>query len=178
MARRAGEFTMTHLFCFGLGYSARIVAERLSARGFATSGTSTTAEGAAALSKSGSAGYVFNGHEPNTQIPTTLARATHLLLSVPPGADGDPVFLHHGADIAASPSVTWIGYFSTVGVYGDAGGGWVDEETEPRPASETWQAQALGGTALAGAWCKDREMRHGFSPARNLRAGTQRPRRS
>jgi len=136
MARRAGEFTMTHLFCFGLGYSARIVAERLSARGFATSGTSTTDEGAAALSKSGAAGYVFNGNSPNAQITAALAHASHVLLSVPPGADGDPVFVHHGANIAASPSITWIGYFSTVGVYGDAGGGWVDEETEPRPASE------------------------------------------
>jgi nucleoside-diphosphate-sugar epimerase len=58
------------------------------------------------------------------------------LLSIPPGASGDPAFTVYADDIASSPTLEWIGYFSTIGVYGDAGGGWVDETTDPRPGSE------------------------------------------
>jgi nucleoside-diphosphate-sugar epimerase len=39
----------------------------------------------------------------------------------------------HGDDIMTAQSLAWIGYLSTVGVYGDHGGGWVDEETPPHP---------------------------------------------
>ena len=34
------------------------------------------------------------------------------------------------------PALEWIGYLSTVGVYGDHGGGWVDETAECRPVSK------------------------------------------
>jgi nucleoside-diphosphate-sugar epimerase len=34
------------------------------------------------------------------------------------------------------PALEWIGYLSTVGVYGDHGGGWVDETSECRPVSK------------------------------------------
>ncbi len=33
------------------------------------------------------------------------------------------------------PELRWIGYLSTVGVYGDHSGGWVDETSECRPVS-------------------------------------------
>ena len=53
---------------------------------------------------------------------------THLLLSVPPGEDGDPVLNCHRDDLVrlADP-FDWVGYLSTTGVYGDRGGDWVDE---------------------------------------------------
>ncbi len=143
MGRGSRGSGMSHLFCFGLGYSARVVAARLAANGFSVSGTATTAQGADAIAKAGYAGYVFDGTRPGADVAGALASATHVLLSVPPGAGGDPVTLHHAADIAASPAVTWIGYFSTVGVYGDDGGDWVDEETMPRPASERGRRRLL-----------------------------------
>jgi nucleoside-diphosphate-sugar epimerase len=40
------------------------------------------------------------------------------------------------ADVAALPDLAWIGYLSTVGVYGDAKGAWVDEESPVRPLTE------------------------------------------
>lgn len=130
---------MTHLFCFGLGYSAGYLAHDLLARGWHLTGTSTRAIGAARLQARGIDGLVFDGRTRAPEVAEALQSATHILLSIPPDADGDPAYRAFADDIAASPSVAWIGYLSTVGVYGDANGGWVDEETEARPASERGQ---------------------------------------
>jgi nucleoside-diphosphate-sugar epimerase len=57
-----------------------------------------------------------------------IAGATHILSSVPPASEdgADPVLAAHGATLAAAPA-RWIGYLSSTGVYGNAGGAWVDE---------------------------------------------------
>ena len=130
---------MSHLFCFGLGYSAGLLSQRLAANGWSISGTSTTESGAARLGDSGAQGLVFDGASKHNNVTTALQSATHILLSIPPAANGDPAQRVYGDDIAASPSIGWIGYFSTVGVYGDADGGWVDEDTKALPASERGQ---------------------------------------
>ncbi len=127
---------MTHLLCFGLGYSSGFVAARLARQGWRITGTSTRAEGAAHLAANGYTGLVFDGTAANVDVAAELKSATHVLLSIPPGADGDPAFIGHCENIRESASITWIGYLSTVGVYGDAQGGWVDEETETKPGSE------------------------------------------
>lgn len=126
---------MTHLFCFGLGYSAERVAQILKARGWTISGTSRTRDGAARIKALGYNAYVFDGSDAGNDVGDALSRATHVLLSIPPDAEGDVALRMFGRDMAASPALKWIGYFSTVGVYGDAGGGWVDEETEAVPGS-------------------------------------------
>ncbi len=125
-----------HLFCFGLGYSSGVVAGRLAQQGWRITGTSTRAEGAAQLAANGYTGLVFDGTAASEEIAKQLRDATHVLLSIPPEADGDPAFVRHSEDIRVSCSVNWVGYFSTVGVYGDAQGGWVDEETQAKPGSE------------------------------------------
>lgn len=130
---------MSTLLCFGLGYSARLVAQRLAAEGWAIIGTSTTQDGACAISQAGYTGLHFDGTSPSAEVSTALRESTHILLSIPPAAAGDPAFVHHAADIAAATNLRWIGYFSTVGVYGDMAGGWVDEETPATPASERGQ---------------------------------------
>jgi hypothetical protein len=60
------------------------------------------------------------------QVRTEIAAATHILSSVPPEGDTDPVLARYGPHLAAAPA-RWIGYLSSTGVYGDTGGGWVDE---------------------------------------------------
>ena len=127
---------MTHLFCFGLGYSAAELARRLCARGWMISGTARSAEAVARLGPLGYRGIVFDGLAPGPDVAAVVRAATHILISAPPDAGGDTVLRHHAADIAAAPSLAWIGYLSTVGVYGDHGGAAVDEETEPRPVSQ------------------------------------------
>lgn len=126
---------MTRLFCFGLGYSAHVVARKLASSGWSIAGTSTSAAGAEALTQSGYEGLVFDGTARSASIADALQRSTHVLLSIPPAAGGDPALFRHAQDIAAASNISWIGYFSTVGVYGDAAGGWVDEETEATPVS-------------------------------------------
>lgn len=58
-----------------------------------------------------------------------------MLVSVPPGDAGDPVLRHHRNDLAALKPRSLV-YLSTVGVYGDHGGAWVDETSECRPVSK------------------------------------------
>src|SRR5438093_1133394 len=111
------------LLCFGLGYSARVLAARLAGDGWLVAGTSR---------QPGAATHRFERGHP--LAPTALAGVSHILVSVPPDGSGDPVLDRHGGDIAALPGLAWLGYLSTTGVYGDRGGGWVDERAELRPS--------------------------------------------
>jgi dTDP-4-dehydrorhamnose reductase len=99
-------------------------------------GTSRNAEGVAAIEALGHDAVLFNGNAPSPALTQAIAEATHLLHSAPPSADGDPLLIHHEADLTAAPHLKWIGYLSTIGVYGDTGGAWVDETTPPNPGSE------------------------------------------
>lgn len=117
------------LFCFGLGYTAGALAERLSLEGWRTAGTRRDP---AKRSDSGGAGpdiYQFDRGYPLADPAGALAGTTHLLSSVPPDAEGDAVLDHHAKDIAALDSLKWVGYLSTTGVYGDRAGGEVDENS-------------------------------------------------
>lgn len=138
---------MTHLFCFGLGYSAAYLAHDLANRGWHVAGTSTRAIGSARLQARGFDGLVFDGRTHSPEVAEALQTATHVLLSIPPDANGDPALRVFADEIADSPDVNWIGYLSTVGVYGDANGGWVDEDTPAQPISERGQRRLLAETA-------------------------------
>lgn len=127
---------MINLFCFGFGFTASLLARQLAGLDCAVTGTSTNATGAQRIKAGGATGLLFDGTKPGAGVDQALATATHVLLSIPPDKDGDPAFIHHGAAIAESPSIRWIGYLSTVGVYGDHHGGPVDETTPPAPISE------------------------------------------
>ena len=130
------DHTMSKLFCFGLGYSARVLAARLAATGWRVSGTSRSHDGAKRIAEAGYDAFAFDGTRSVTAISEALRDATNVLLSVPPDADGDPVLRCHGDDLATSTKVSWIGYLSTVGVYGDHQGAWIDETTPANPQSE------------------------------------------
>ena len=124
------------ILCFGLGYSARVLAELLRREGAQITGTSRSAEGAAAITAAGWTGLLFDGTVASDAVRAAIAASTHILLSIPPNVDGDAALLRHGADIAGAEHLKWIGYLSTVGVYGDHQGGSVDEETPAAPRSE------------------------------------------
>ncbi len=118
---------MSKLFCFGLGYSALRVARRLADEGWKIAGTARTRESADAIAAAGYEAFVFDGSAPGAGIADALAGTTHILVSAPPDADGDPVLRQHRGDIERANALSWIGYLSTVGVYGDSGGAWIDE---------------------------------------------------
>lgn len=115
---------MSVLLSLGHGYSAQALGRLLRPKGWRIIGTTRSAAGAEALRAEGVEPLIWPG-EP---LAPALADATHLLSSIAPDADGDPVLRAHGAEIAAAP-LTWAGYLSTTGVYGDHQGGWVDEDT-------------------------------------------------
>lgn len=58
-----------------------------------------------------------------------------LLVSAAPDAQGDPFVAQVGAALRSDARGKVILYLSTIGVYGDHGGAWVDEDAPPAPAS-------------------------------------------
>ncbi|MEK9968152.1 MAG: SDR family oxidoreductase [Ferrovibrio sp.] len=139
------------LFCFGLGFSARMLAASLHRQGWGVIGTSRSLQKAADIAALGYDSHVFDGTAPLSDA-SVLAPATHILVSVPaddevPNKSGDAVLRWHGADIAILPNLKWLGYLSTTGVYGDRQGGWVDESTpiNPNQARSKRRAEAEAG---------------------------------
>ncbi|MCE9650130.1 MAG: SDR family oxidoreductase [Parvibaculum sp.] len=126
------------LFCFGLGFSARTLARSLP--GFAIAGTCRSDEKAAALRGEGIEAFVFGDGRPLDA--GALEGTTHLLLSVPPDGEGDPVFRALGGEIARL-KLNWAGYLSTTGVYGDRAGDWVDEASPLLPTTERGRRRLL-----------------------------------
>jgi nucleoside-diphosphate-sugar epimerase len=137
----AGGSGMTRLFAFGLGFSAQALAERLAPQGFDIAGTARDPGNVMKLDAQGYAVTRFAGEKDNAALPKLLTGTTHLLHSIPPGAEGDPVLAHYRDDLAALTSLQWIGYLSTVGVYGDQDGNWVDETTAPKPNNARTEAR-------------------------------------
>ncbi len=147
---RDGGVTGT-LFCFGLGYTARVLAARALAAGFAVRGT--VREPAATRTAEGIDLLPFARHRPLADPATAFADVTHVLTSIAPDEEGDPVLDRHLFDLLALPRLRWVGYLSTTAVYGDSGGAPVDEGYSPRPglergrrrlaAEEAWLASGL-----------------------------------
>ena len=132
---------MANLFCFGLGYSASHYIAQFGGRFFSVAGTVRSHEKAAALASRVGNAFVFDGSRSNPEIIAELARTETLLVSVPPGETGDPVLEHFAEAIAAAPHLRSIVYLSTIGVYGDHKGDWVDERTPAAPVSDRSRAR-------------------------------------
>jgi len=133
------------LFIFGLGYSAEVLARRLLPLGWRVVGTTRDAAKARRLQVLGVEPILWPAPSPEHPVAEALGQATHLLSSVGAVAAGDPVLQAESATIAqVAPRLTWAGYLSTTGVYGDHGGGWVDEDTALAPTTERgrWRLQA------------------------------------
>ncbi|MEO1778895.1 MAG: SDR family oxidoreductase [Pseudomonadota bacterium] len=127
------------LFSFGHGYSAKALTRLLLPDGWRITGTTRSADKAAALAEAGVTPVVFPG------APVDLDGVTHLLISAGPDAEGDPVLRLMKEEIAArADQFDWVGYLSTTGVYGDHQGGWVDEATPLTPSTRRgqWRQQA------------------------------------
>ncbi len=144
----AGGAHVKRLFCFGLGYSARAIADLLRPHGWEVFGTSRSPEGVSRMQEAGVTGFLFDGQSRAADLVPALTAASHVLVSIAPDQEGDPVLRHHRGDIVSGANRTWLGYLSTVGVYGDHGGAWVDETTPPRPTSE----RSIRRVAAEEAW--------------------------
>jgi len=129
-----------------MGYSAQALARHLLPEGWRVIGTTRSAAKAQALVAAGIEPAIWPGHGP---LPA-LAEASHLLISVAPGPEGDPVLGALGAEIAAQAGrLDWVGYLSTTGVYGDRQGGWVAEDTPLAPSTERGRQRMAAEAAWA-----------------------------
>jgi len=138
---------MSKLFCFGLGFSAEALSARLKAKGWEIAGTVRGEDKAERLRALGYDIATFAGPEDKAKVLQLLEGTTHLLLSIPP-RDGDPALELFRDEIAALKSMEWIGYLSTVGVYGDHEGAEVTEETPPKPQKE----RSIARVEAEAAW--------------------------
>ncbi|MDR2857593.1 MAG: SDR family NAD(P)-dependent oxidoreductase [Novosphingobium sp.] len=131
---------MAHIFVFGLGYTAGVIAGELRGRGWAVAGT-------------GGGHLAFDDDD---GVRAALVRADHVLSSVPPGEGADPVLARYGDALDHG----WLGYLSSSGVYGDTRGAWVDESaptgTGRRPAraaaDAAWLARGARVFRLPGIY--------------------------
>ncbi|WP_291867226.1 SDR family oxidoreductase [Bradyrhizobium sp.] len=130
------------LVVFGFGYTAHHVAERLRPGGAEIAGTVRTPAKADMLRRSGIRANVFSPEHRDSAIAEAIADSEAILVSIPPDASGDPVLAAFSDAMAAAPTLRWIGYLSTVGVYGDHAGAWVDETTPAAPGEPRSQARA------------------------------------
>ncbi len=129
-----------HLVIFGLGYTGTALAQAAAARSLPVTVVTRQPNAAAPT------GVTL---APFEEPAAVLASATHLVASAAPGQDGDPVLARHRAAIASAPALRWIGYMSTTGVYGDRGGGWVDETSLPSPSNARGQRRVAAEKAWA-----------------------------
>lgn len=141
------------LFCFGYGYSCEYVGHALQQQGdWKILGTTRDSEKRRELLRRGVKSYIFDYEHPLGDPYFILDGVTHLLISTPPGDEGDPAFLLHGDAIAACKTLEWVGYFSSTAVYGDREGGDVTEQSEIRPTNKRGSRRALAEDQWMSLW--------------------------
>ncbi|MGL5448147.1 MAG: SDR family oxidoreductase [Rhabdaerophilum sp.] len=173
-----------HLLILGFGYSASAFAKEVRNDFASVTVTARSNEKVERLRAQGWNALGFDGASSNPDIETALGHATHLLVSAPPSEAGDPSLNALETTLMQARDLRRVLYLSTVGVYGDHEGAWVDEESPLRPVSfrslqrvaaeQAWQGFAarkgvdLGIFRLSGIYGPGR------SAIDNLRAGTAR----
>lgn len=123
-------------FLFGLGFSGRVIARHLLAAGWSVAGTTRSGDGAECP------GVEIHPFDRDHPLPETVLDGIDAVLSsVPPDSAGDPVMEVMGEALKAH-SPAWVGYLSTTGVYGDHGGGRVDETSPVAPTLDRSRRRA------------------------------------
>lgn len=140
------------IILFGLGYSAGYFAD---SRGDAHQITAsvTTREKALAASSERREAFVFSPEETGAGLRARIAEAEAMIVSIPPDAAGDPTLAAFGEDIARAGKLRCIVYLSTIGVYGDHQGAWVNETSDCHPVNERsqWRLNAEGAWRMLGS---------------------------
>lgn len=154
MTAMTGTAMTGRLFCFGLGFSALALARELMRDGWSAAGTTRSEDKRKALQAEGIDAHLFSRERPLTDPTAALKGVTHLVTSIAPDEEGDPVLACHEKDLSAGHAmpagdrIVWVGYLGTTGVYGDRNGGWVDETDRPAPSLPRTKRRA----AAEGHW--------------------------
>lgn len=130
----------------GAGYSARAFASLYGAPVADTSdttsaapksricGTTRTKENFTALESANIEPFLFD--KPNRTFFERLETTTHLVISISPDDTMSDAVLNRPDILGSMPELKWIGYLSTIGVYGNHDGGWIDETAPCHPSLE------------------------------------------
>jgi nucleoside-diphosphate-sugar epimerase len=121
------------VFAFGLGYCARHLASGQPDWAFA--GTTRDRQAANGFRSNGLDAYVFSGAIVDDGLRGRLREADTVLVSIPPDESGDPTLRQFSEDLVESAKLRNVVYLSTVGVYGNSDGAWVDERSERKATS-------------------------------------------
>ena len=113
------------IVALGLGYAARALFRRMAL--FPCVGTTRSRARASALEAQGFKTVVFDGHQASEDVRGCVTRAKTLIVSTPPDAAGDPALRVLSSEIERAHELGAIVYLTTIGVYGDHGGAWIDE---------------------------------------------------
>jgi len=116
-------------FFFGLGFSSLASARAMRQRdpGVTIAGTVRSQAKANLLADCALQALLFDGKASSPDVAEALADTTHLIQSIAPDENGDLVLRHFRDELASARQLEWLCYYSTVGVYGDFGGEWIDE---------------------------------------------------
>ena len=126
-----------NLMIFGAGFSGTAIARALAPDCDFMGGTTRGEARFDDLQAAGLAPFVYAGEELAPDLLQALSTTTHLVMSIAPDTGGDPLLKAFSAGLKIfMPQLEWIGYLSTVGVYGDHDGEWVDEDTTCKPVSK------------------------------------------
>jgi NAD dependent epimerase/dehydratase family enzyme len=136
-----------NLFCFGLGYSAEILVRLYGERFTSISGTVRTRDKANRLRAMGVNAIVYSGGAAGPLVTAALEGADCLLVSAAPDDAGDPMLRQLGPELVSAENLRTIVYLSTVGVYGDYGGAWIDETAPLKPTSERGKRRIMAEEA-------------------------------
>jgi len=144
---------MSTLACFGFGYCAEHYVTEFGGRFTRIVGTTRTPERATVLAAREFGGrkvemLVFDGTTASAAAIAAARDAGALLISAAPTDSGDPVLGALEQTLLAAPPLRAIVVLSTVGVYGDHGGEWVDETSPADPTHERARARV----AAEAAW--------------------------
>jgi nucleoside-diphosphate-sugar epimerase len=135
---------MTTLLCFGFGYCAEHYLRSFGSKFDRTVGTVRSVDRAKALNETYGGrlqAVVFDGRTVTSGLCRAVNEADALLVSAPPDENGDPVLRVLTDELINAADLRSIVYLSTIGVYGDCGGAWVDESTEAKPGSVRGRAR-------------------------------------
>jgi len=137
-----GEIEAKYLF-FGMGYAATASARAINAPNRII-GTSRNESGVKNLKKQNYQAYVFDGEQPNEKLFPIIENATHIIHSIAPNENGDAVFTHFQRQLEKAKNIKWLCYYSTIGVYGNHNGLWIDEgaKCEPENIRSIWRLKA------------------------------------
>jgi nucleoside-diphosphate-sugar epimerase len=164
------------LLVFGFGYSAGYIFQHVRGAGAAVTATVRTSARADELARLGITARVFSPSCVDPQIADDIGTSDAILSSIPPTETGDPVLATFADAIAGASTPRWIGYLSTVGVYGDHLGNWVDETTPTMSGNRRSQLRIAAEQAWLALGAHVFRLSGIYGPGRNqlasLAAGT------